>query len=113
MTNFTLKIQAGKICLQSERVNGQGNSCTCADFISQRKAKDPEFLCKHLIAALNGNGNHQKIGPMVEMEDHHNEPKGPLGVYKAISGVQMALAKLGIEKLQENKFDNYKFQWHR
>ena len=105
---FYVENSTGKICYKVS-VNGQGNSCTCADFISN-KPKNPEFLCKHLIAALNGNGNRQKIGPMVETEDHFNEPKKALGVYQAISAVQMALAKLGIEKLQENKFDKYKFR---
>ena len=105
---FYVENSSGKVAYKVS-VNGQGNSCTCADFSANGK-KDPEFLCKHLIAALNGNGNHQKIGPMVEMEDHQNEPKGPLGVYQAISAVQMSLAKLGIEKVQENKFDKYKFR---
>ena len=45
---------------------------------------------------------------MVETEDHTTQKL--LGVYKAISSVQMALAKLGIEKVQENKFDKYKFR---
>ncbi len=61
---FYVENSTGKICYKVS-VNGQGNSCTCADFLSN-KAKDPEFLCKHLIAALNGNGNHQKIGPSIK-----------------------------------------------
>ena len=47
---------------------------------------------------------------MVETEDHYHTTKKPLGVYQAISAVQMALAKLGIEKVQENKYDKYKFR---
>jgi hypothetical protein len=104
---FYVENSTGKICYKVS-VNGHGNSCTCADFTANRK--DPEFLCKHLIAALNGNGNHQKIGPTVEMEDRFNEPQRLLGVYQAISAVQMALAKLGIEKVQENSYDHYKFR---
>lgn len=105
---FYVENSSGKVAYKVS-INGQENSCTCADFSNNGK-KDPEFLCKHLIAALNGNGNHRKIGPMVETEDHSNESKRALGVYIAISAVQMALAKLGIEKVQENKFDKYNFR---
>jgi hypothetical protein len=103
---FYVENSTGKICYRVN-LNGHGKSCTCADFISN-KAKDPEFLCKHLIAVTNGNEGHQKIGPMSETEDHTT--KKLLGVYQAISAVQMSLAKLGIEKVQENKFDKYKFR---
>ena len=101
---FYVENSTGKICYKVN-LNGHGKSCTCADFTANKK--DPEFLCKHLIAVTNGNGNQQKIGPMVET-DHTTQKL--LGVYKAISSVQMALAKLGIEKVQENKFDKYKFR---
>ena len=102
---FYVENSTGKICYRVN-LNGHGKSCTCADFTANGK-KDPEFLCKHLIAATNGNEGHQKIGPMVET-DHTTQKL--LGVYQAISSVQMALAKLGIEKAQSNKFDNYKFR---
>lgn len=105
---FYVENSTGKICYKVS-VNGSGKSCTCADFISN-KAKDPEFLCKHLIAALNSNGDCQRIGPVQYAGEQFHESKGHLGVYQAISGVQMALAKLGIEKVQENKFDKYKFR---
>ena len=105
---FYVENSTGKICYKVN-LNGHGKSCTCADFTANGK-KDPEFLCKHLIAATNGNGNQQKIGPMVEKEDHYHATKNLLGVYQAISSVQMALAKLGIEKAQTNKFDKYKFR---
>ena len=103
---FYVENSTGKICYRVN-LNGHGKSCTCADFISN-KPKDPEFLCKHLIAVTSGNVNQQKIGPMVQTEDHTTQKL--LGVYKAISSVQMALAKLGIEKAQTNKFDKYKFR---
>ena len=103
---FYVENSTGKICYRVN-LNGHGKSCTCADFTVNGK-KDPEFLCKHLIAVTNGNGNQQKIGPMAETEDHTTQKL--LGVYKAISSVQMALAKLGIEKAQTNKFDKYKFR---
>ena len=104
---FYVENSSGKICYKVS-VNGSGKSCTCADFISNKN--DPEFLCKHLIAALNSNGDCQKIGPIQDAEPQ-DEPKGHhLGVYNAISAVQMALAKLGIEKVQENKYDKYKFR---
>ena len=102
---FYVENSTGKICYKVN-LNGHGKSCTCADFTANKK--DPEFLCKHLIAVTNGKGDHQKIGPMVEPRDHTT--KKPLGVYEAISGVQMALAKLGIEKTQENSYDHYKFR---
>ena len=51
---FYVENSSGKICYKVS-VNGSGKSCTCADFISN-KPKDPEFLCKHLIAVTNGNG---------------------------------------------------------
>ena len=102
---FYVENSTGKICYKVN-LNGHGKSCTCADFTVNGK-KDPEFLCKHLIAVTNGNGNPQKIGSTVETKD---PTQNLLGVYQAISGVQMALAKLGIEKAQNNKFDNYKFR---
>ena len=63
--------------------------------ISRPTRKIRNFCVNTLIAVTNGNGNQQKIGPMVET-DHTTQKL--LGVYQAISGVQMALAKLGIEK---------------
>ena len=105
---FYVENSTGKICYKVN-LNGQGRSCTCADFTTKGK-KDPEFICKHLFAVINSNGNHQKIGPIVGVEDHHLTQKVNLGVYQAISAVQMALAKGGIKKNQENKFDHYKFR---
>ena len=46
----------------------------------------------------------------VPLTEEYHEPKDNLGVYQAISAVQMAMARDGIEKTQENKFDHYKFR---
>jgi hypothetical protein len=61
---FYVENSTGKICYKVN-LSGHGKSCTCADFTANGK-KDPEFLCKHLIAATNGNGNQQKIGPVAK-----------------------------------------------
>ena len=105
---FYVENSKGKICYKVN-LNGNGRTCTCADFTSNGK-KDPEFMCKHLFAVINSNGNHQKIGPVVDTEGQYNELSDNLGVYQAISAVQMSLAKEGIEKTQENKYDHYKFR---
>jgi len=45
----------GKICYRVYVGNGT-KSCSCGDFTS-RNAKDPTFLCKHILAVIHGNGN--------------------------------------------------------
>ena len=105
---FYVENSKGKICYKVN-LNGNGRSCTCADFTTNGK-KDTDFMCKHLFAVINSNGNHQRIGPIVDTEERYPEPKDNLGVYQAISAVQMSLTKGGIKKTQENKYDKYKFR---
>ena len=106
--DFYVENSKGNICYRV-RLNGNGKSCTCGDYTANEK-KDPEFMCKHIIAAINSNGNCMKIGPMVDANSQGDEPRGFLGVYQAISAVQMSLAKMGIQKTQTNKFDKYPFR---
>jgi len=55
--DYHVESSDGKICYKVAINNGD-KSCTCADFVSNSK-KDVEFKCKHIIAALNANGNTQ------------------------------------------------------
>lgn len=40
-------------------INSTTKYCTCKDYESN---KAPDFVCKHILAVMNGNGNIQKIG---------------------------------------------------
>lgn len=51
----------------------------------------------------------EKVLPL-DTGDPSNRSAGGLGVYHAINAVQMEIARAGIEKLQQNKYDNYKFR---
>lgn len=42
----------GKICYRVT-LGGEGASCTCGDYTANRK-NDSEFICKHILAAMNG-----------------------------------------------------------
>ena len=44
----------GKICYKVN-VNNGTKSCTCGDFTSNGQ-KDPQFVCKHILAVVNCNG---------------------------------------------------------
>ncbi len=53
--NYYVESEEGKICYKVVIGNGV-KSCSCGDY-STRIDKDPTFLCKHILAVINGNGN--------------------------------------------------------
>jgi len=53
--DYIVESSKRKICYKVSAINGS-KSCTCADFISNFKGDD-EFVCKHILAAVNANGN--------------------------------------------------------
>ena len=54
---FFVESSEGKICY---KVSLKDNICTCGDFATNIQ-RDPNFRCKHLIAANNGNGNYEQM----------------------------------------------------
>lgn len=56
---FYVESAEGKICYKVVISNGT-KSCACADY-TNRIEKDPTFLCKHILAVINGNGNIKDI----------------------------------------------------
>ena len=52
---FYVESSEGKICYRVSGNNGS-KACTCGDYINGI-AKDPAFVCKHILAVINGNGN--------------------------------------------------------
>ena len=52
--NFMVESSQGKI-FYKVFLNGS-RTCTCADYVNNVQ-KDPEFLCKHIIAAIGLSGN--------------------------------------------------------
>jgi len=64
---FYVSSTEGKICYRVT-LNG-AKSCSCGDFTANIQ-KDENFLCKHLIAAINCNGNLQKVQLL-----HNEKPK--------------------------------------
>jgi hypothetical protein len=52
---YFVESSEGKICYRVLANNGS-KVCTCGDYTS-RIGKDPNFLCKHILAVVNGNGN--------------------------------------------------------
>jgi len=52
----------GKILYNVFAVNGN-KSCTCADYITNSKS-DSGFVCKHILAAINTNGNSIPVNPL-------------------------------------------------
>jgi len=64
---FYVSSTEGKICY-SVSINGT-RSCSCGDFTANIQ-KDQNYLCKHLIAAINCNGNLQKVQLL-----HNEKPK--------------------------------------
>ena len=38
-------------------------SCSCGDYANKSQS-DPEFMCKHILAVVNGNGNIHRINPL-------------------------------------------------
>jgi hypothetical protein len=53
--DYYVESSEGKIAYKVSISNGE-RSCTCGDFTSNSK-KDPAFNCKHILAAMNYNGN--------------------------------------------------------
>jgi hypothetical protein len=56
---YFVSTEEGKIAYRAV-VNGNNRLCTCADF-SKNISKDPNFVCKHILAVIAGNGNIFKI----------------------------------------------------
>ena len=56
---YFVSSEEGKIAYRVT-ANGNKRSCTCADF-SGNIQKDPQFVCKHILATVTGNGNIFKI----------------------------------------------------
>ena len=56
---FYVESAEGKICYKVVIGNGT-KSCSCADYTT-RIEKDPTFLCKHILAVINGNGNIRNV----------------------------------------------------
>lgn len=56
---FYVESAEGKICYKVVINNGT-KSCSCADYINGI-TKDSTFLCKHILAVINGNGNIRDI----------------------------------------------------
>ena len=56
---FYVESAEGKICYKVI-VNNGTKSCSCGDYIN-RIDKDPTFLCKHILAVINGNGNIRNV----------------------------------------------------
>jgi len=56
---FYVESAEGKICYKVIVSNGT-KSCSCADYINGI-TKDSTFLCKHILAVINGNGNIKNI----------------------------------------------------
>jgi predicted nucleic acid-binding Zn finger protein len=54
---FFVESSEGKICY---KVSLKDGICTCGDFTSNIQ-KDQNFRCKHLIAAMNSNGNYEQL----------------------------------------------------
>jgi predicted nucleic acid-binding Zn finger protein len=57
---YLVESEKGKILYKVGIDNGN-RRCTCADYTSNA-AKNSEFTCKHLLAAMGANGNGRKIG---------------------------------------------------
>jgi predicted nucleic acid-binding Zn finger protein len=53
---FFVESSEGKICY---KVSLKDRLCTCGDFAANIQ-KDKNFKCKHLIAAMNSNGNYEQ-----------------------------------------------------
>ena len=51
---YYVESSEGKVCYKVS-LNGT-KTCACADY-AINAPKDPSFVCKHIIAATNGNGN--------------------------------------------------------
>jgi hypothetical protein len=56
---YFVESSEGKICYKVHLNNGT-STCSCADFAT-RSIKTPDFKCKHILAAMNTNGNSQKL----------------------------------------------------
>lgn len=56
---YYVESSEGKICYRVSGNNGS-KSCTCGDYTSMI-AKDQSFMCKHIMAVINGNGNIRNI----------------------------------------------------
>ena len=54
---FFVESSEGKICY---KVSLKDRLCTCGDFAANIQ-KDKNFKCKHLIAAMNSNGNYEQM----------------------------------------------------
>jgi len=57
---YYVESSEGKVCYKVS-LNGT-KTCACGDF-AIHAPKDPEFVCKHIIAVTNGNGN---VSPLFE-----------------------------------------------
>lgn len=60
-TTHYVESQDGKICYRVSKVDGCP-TCTCGDYANGSE-KDPSFVCKHILAAHQANGNAQYLAP--------------------------------------------------
>lgn len=68
-TQYFVESSKGKISYHVTVNNGRKH-CTCGDFASNIATK-PDFMCKHIMAVINGNGNSMNIGkPKPVLDDH-------------------------------------------
>jgi hypothetical protein len=56
---YYVESSEGKICYRVSGNNGS-KSCSCGDY-TNGIAKDPGFVCKHILAVINGNGNIRNV----------------------------------------------------
>jgi len=59
---YIVESSKGRICYNVFN-NNHSKSCTCADYITNSK-NDPGFMCKHILAAVNANGNSICVNPL-------------------------------------------------
>ena len=105
--NFMVESSQGKI-FYKVFLNGS-RTCTCADYVNNVQ-KDPEFLCKHIIAAigLSGNGHGKKQAPKLDERFIKNLKEKDFVLYSGLLDLahQKGLKSITVEAIQFPTKDN-------
>lgn len=107
---FYVESSEGKICYRVEWEDGTPY-CTCRDF-SRNINRDPAFKCKHIIAALEGNGNvvtnGERLKPKLDDRFIANIQGKDFVLYAGLLDLahQKGLIKLSVEPLQYPAAEN-------
>jgi len=108
---YLVESSQGEITYKVSLDNGR-RSCTCSDFQSHIQ-KNPDFVCKHILAAMHSNGNGQRVaGPKKRPRlDSHwiTQIKGKdFVVYSGLLDLahQIGLDSVSVEVMEYPKKDN-------